>query len=756
MDRCEICGAQGAFRRLELREMLFGTREVFTYRRCPDCGVLRIATIPADLSRYYPTDYYDGPPLQSEPTVTGLAGIADRARRHVALFGRGRRRARLLRRWASSPAPTKDERLRIRRLGLSSFDDPVLDVGCGRRPVHLLALRRLGFQNLQGIDPFLDADGAVEGIRLRKIGIGEVEGSFQTITFHHSFEHVADPRATLAAAEARLRRGGVVLIRTPVFGTWFWDRFGTAWWELDPPRHLFVHTRASLARLAEDTGLEIAHVEWDSSYMELIASTQISHDVAWREPASWHTHPPAGFDDPMIERFKSQAAALNEAGVAGRAGFYLRRPGDPEVEAARSAPPKARSATKPVAPGGERPATVSAGTTAEDGVRELIRALARPSQMAELRLNLVIPTLNVAAAFGGVRTAIDLFRALPIGGTPSRIISLEPIDAAGVEAFPGARLVTSDEDVADPVQLVAITAQDHASLPVGARDVFIATYWTTADLVIRIRRWQQATYGAVPPRFVYLIQDFEPGFYPWSAQHLLARATYDQPGSTIAVFNTSLLRDYVHDQGIRFVGEFAFEPRLSPALRLVRDRAPVARDRRIVAYGRPRTPRNAFPLIVEGLRSWRASHPGAADWSVVSVGQDHAEIDLGGGGALRSIGKLDIGAYGDLLKRSAVGLSLMVSPHPSYPPLEMAHLGMLVLTNRFGRKDLSTWHENLVSLDQMTADAIGSELAALCRRIELDPLAGEHGTTLRPDYLDEDPQFPFASELAALLVSDRT
>jgi SAM-dependent methyltransferase len=734
--------------------MLFGTREIFEYMRCPSCGVLRIVEIPADMSEYYPPDYYDGPPLQPEPTATGLAGIADRAKREVALFGRGRVRARLLRRWASMPAPTKDQRLRIQRLGLSSFDDPVLDVGCGRRPAHLLTLRQMGFRNLEGIDPFLETDGAVEGIRLRRIGIGEVQGSFQTITLHHSFEHVADPRATLAAAEARLRPGGVVLIRTPVFGTWFWDRFGTAWWELDPPRHLFVHTRASLARLARDTGLEIFHIEWDSSYPELIASTQISRDVAWREPASWHTNPPAGFDDPMIERFKSRAVALNKSGDAGRAGFYLRRPGDPEVWPARSAPPKARSATKPVAQGGEQLATVSAGTTADDGVRELIRASARPSRMAQLRLNLVIPTLDVAVAFGGVRTAIDLFRALAIDGTPSRIISLDPIDAAAIEDFPGATLVAPDEDVSDQVQLVAIAAHDHASLPVGPRDVFIATFWTTADLVIRIRRWQQATYGTVPPRFIYLIQDFEPGFYPWSAQHLLARVTYDQPESTIAVFNTSLLRDYVHDQGIRFAGEFTFEPRLSPALRLVRDRAPVARDRRIVAYGRPRIPRNAFPLIVEGLRSWRATHPAATDWSVVSVGQDHANIDLGGGGVMRSIGKLDISAYGDLLKRSAVGLSLMVSPHPSYPPLEMAHLGMLVVTNRFGRKDLSTWHENLVSIPQMTADAIGGELAAQCRRFEIDPLAGEHGSTLRPDYLADGPQFPFAGELVALLRAD--
>ena len=753
MDQCEICGARGSFRRIELREMLFGTREAFTYLRCPDCGVLRIATIPTDLGPYYPAAYYEGPALAARPAVSPLAALANRARSESVLFGLRRRRARLLRRWASLPPPMKDERRQIRRLGLSSFDDPVLDVGFGRRPNHLDILRRMGFRNLTGIDPLLDADGEVEGVRLQKIGIGDVSGSFQTITFHHSFEHVPDPLATLAAAEARLRPGGVVLIRTPVFGTWFWDRFGSAWSELDAPRNLFVHTRASLERLAADTGLEIVEVQWDSSYLEIIASTQIARDVAWREPASWHSSPPAGFDDQMLEDFERRVAALNEAGTAGRAGFYLRRPGDPVVGLPASS--RARSpAPSQAAPTPERLPSANAPVPADDGVRELIRATARPSAMTQLRLNLVIPTLDAAAAYGGVRTAIDVFRAMASAETPTRIISLASIDAAAVEAFPGARLVSPDEDAADPAQLVAIGGEHGSSLPIGPRDVFLATFWTTADLVLRIRRWQQAAYGSAPPRFAYLIQDYEPGFYPWSAQHLLARATYDEPESTIAVFNTSLLRDYLHDQGLRFAGEFVFEPQLAAALRPIRDRAPAPRDWRIVVYGRPRTPRNAFPLVVEGLRSWQAVHPGAAEWSVISVGQEHADIDLGGGQKMRSIGKLDIAAYGDLLKRSTVGLSLMVSPHPSYPPLEMAHLGMLVLTNKFAGKDLSTWHENLVSLQQVTAEDIGRDLAALCGRIEIDPLAGERGSTLRPDYLGDRPQFPFAAELMTLLCAD--
>ncbi len=45
----------------------------------------------------------------------------------------------------------------------------------------------------------------------------------------------------------------------------------------------------------------------------------------------------------------------------------------------------------------------------------------------------------------------------------------------------------------------------------------MATYWTTAELVGRIRRWQADGIRSVPGRFGYVIQDFEPGFYPFSA-----------------------------------------------------------------------------------------------------------------------------------------------------------------------------------------------------------------------------------------------
>lgn len=309
--------------------MLYGTREPFTYLRCPECGALRIAEPPPDLAPYYPPDYYgdaSAPAPVPARYGSGLTALSGAARDRTALLGRGRRMTGLLRRWA--PPIAVDVRRAsafTRRAGLRSFDDPILDVGCGRRAANLWDLRSVGFRRLLGIDPFLDADGRYGDIPLRKLSIHDVTGSFQVITFHHSFEHVPDPEATLVAAARRLRPGGVVLIRTPVMGTWFWERFGRDWWELDPPRHLWVHTQGSLERMAKVAGLTLVDVVWDSSFIEVLASDQISRDIAWRESASWNVSPPAGYDDATIATFKTVVTDLNATGRAGRAGFYLRR-----------------------------------------------------------------------------------------------------------------------------------------------------------------------------------------------------------------------------------------------------------------------------------------------------------------------------------------------------------------------------------------------------------------------------------------------
>ncbi len=114
------------------------------------------------------------------------------------------------------------------------------------------------------------------------------------------------------------------MIRTPVMGTWFWKTFGTSWWELDAPRHLFLHTPDSLNRLGQAAGLELFDTVWDSQFLEIIASDQIVHDLAWLEPGSWGVEPASATGTYDLDALRSTVAELNRSGTAGRAGFYFR------------------------------------------------------------------------------------------------------------------------------------------------------------------------------------------------------------------------------------------------------------------------------------------------------------------------------------------------------------------------------------------------------------------------------------------------
>ena len=392
------------------------------------------------------------------------------------------------------------------------------------------------------------------------------------------------------------------------------------------------------------------------------------------------------------------------------------------------------------------------------GVRELFHTPFRAIEgSGATRLDLVLPALDRAATFGGIQTALDLFEALGPHVGARRILSRAALDPSVAGLFPGWTIVDA-ADPSPPDRAIASLAvpSDGPGVAMGPHDVVIATFCPTAAWAAEVRAWQRATYGRAPAHLGYVIQDWEPGFYARSAQSMLARATYEDP-ATVAVFNTGLLRDAFHDEGVRFEHEFAFEPRLSLALRAAMAGPPRTRARRIVVYGRPSKARNGFPLIVDGLRAWVAGlGSAAADREIVSAGEAHDHVELGRGGWRRSSGKLDLDAYAELLRTSALGVSLMVSPHPSYPPLEMASLGLLVLTNRFGTKDLSTWHTNITSLGDVRAPAFAAAVQALVDRWLADPGVGDRGESRHGPWLADGPAFPFAAELAAVLTEGTT
>ena len=74
------------------------------------------------------------------------------------------------------------------------------------------------------------------------------------------------------------------------------------------------------------------------------------------------------------------------------------------------------------------------------------------------------------------------------------------------------------------------------------------------------------------------------------------------------------------------------------------------------------------------------------------------------------LGRLGLKPYAELASRAALGVSLMISPHPSYPPLEMAAAGVQVITNTYGVRDLAKVHDNIHSFGEFDLEAVARKL----------------------------------------------
>ena len=61
----------------------------------------------------------------------------------------------------------------------------------------------------------------------------------------------------------------------------------------------------------------------------------------------------------------------------------------------------------------------------------------------------------------------------------------------------------------------------------------------------------------------------------------------------------------------------------------------------------------------------------------------------------------------------------MLSPHPSYPPLEMAVAGCIAITNSYETKNLSARSSNIISLDTLSPIELSKMLDIAMQRLTI-------------------------------------
>ncbi len=203
------------------------------------------------------------------------------------------------------------------------MDAKVLDVGCGSGKL-LLRMTLGGLSNCLGVDPFLEKDIVYRnGLLIRKADFREITGQWDLIMFHHALEHMAEPLAVLRAAAEKLSPDGVLLIRLPLADSVAWERYREHWYNLDAPRHFFLHTEASMEILAQQAGLEIFHRFRDATPAQFAISELYRRDIA----CSSRVRPESILNQATLMRFKRETEKLNQEGKGDCGGFMLRRPG---------------------------------------------------------------------------------------------------------------------------------------------------------------------------------------------------------------------------------------------------------------------------------------------------------------------------------------------------------------------------------------------------------------------------------------------
>ena len=317
--RCKICDNSSETELFEVSEMMFGFRDKFIYFQCPVCECLQINEIPADISKYYPSDYLSFHTPSPQISKNSIKELIRKIRNNYAFYNKG-----IVGEIFYKMYPLEVLRL-ISRVNLKEKSS-ILDVGSGTGTL-LYDIKKLGFNNLLGIDPFIEKDIEYENkLRILKKTIHEVEGKWDLIMLHHSFEHVADPFETLQSVSKLLINDGVCLIRIPTVSSYVWENYKENWVQLDAPRHYFLHSVKSITYLAEKANLKVEKIVYDSTDFQFWGSEQYLMNIPLTDSRSRFVNSSNSlFSRREIISYKKKAEELNRKNQGDTMAVFLRK-----------------------------------------------------------------------------------------------------------------------------------------------------------------------------------------------------------------------------------------------------------------------------------------------------------------------------------------------------------------------------------------------------------------------------------------------
>ncbi|UCD58687.1 MAG: class I SAM-dependent methyltransferase [Candidatus Hydrogenedentota bacterium] len=212
-----------------LKDRFYGLYGIFDIVECKRCQFRFLGVPPPNLSEYYPERYYSYQP--PSPVLRVLRRLAGRALFYM-------------------PKATPGQRLLDFGCGSGDYLEWMKGRGwtvCGiERSEHLAGiLNQKEITVFQSIDLLLKTQPTL----------------FDLVTFNSVFEHLEDFRSVLQEVKNLMKIGGEIVILVPNVASREHRIFGSRWFHLDPPRHLWHFSPNSLRPILEEAGFARIHIE---------------------------------------------------------------------------------------------------------------------------------------------------------------------------------------------------------------------------------------------------------------------------------------------------------------------------------------------------------------------------------------------------------------------------------------------------------------------------------------------------------------
>ena len=346
------------------------------------------------------------------------------------------------------------------------------------------------------------------------------------------------------------------------------------------------------------------------------------------------------------------------------------------------------------------------------------------------RLSMVTDSINAGSLFGGVATAL-IFTALLAKRTGRRLRIITRTQAPAAENVATVFRAHGIEWTDNIEFAFADIHNDNSLIDVHPDEQFVTTSWWTTH---------STRQSVADDRILYILQEDERMFYPFGDDYLACSETISDRRIR-RVINSQLLHQHLTNDGVIDERTPYFEPSFPKRIYFPKP-APTNEKRNFFFYARPHNARNLYHRGVEVIQT--AVERGILDpkkWNIHFVGKDLTPLRIAGGVEPILLQNLPWEEYAAYVRSVDLALTLMYTPHPSYPPLDVAACGGVAVTNSFGVKtDLHRYSRSIICTDSEVESLVEGLRLGIVQALDLE----ERKKALSESHLKRDWQESFA------------